>query len=73
MSVIQHNIEREKRLIGLLGYSLVGPDSSDHWLIVDENQNQVGYIQYKKFHNINSNKKYSKLYKIFHNVNSKKR
>lgn len=57
---MQHNLEKEKRLVELLGYSIVGPDGSNRWLIVDENQNQVGYIQYKKLYNRNSKKGYAK-------------
>lgn len=60
--MIQHNLEKEKRLIELLEYHLIGPDSSNRWLIVDENQNQVGYIQYKKLHNGNSKKGYDKVF-----------
>ena len=59
---MQHNLENEKRLVELLGYSIVGPDGSNRWLIVDENQNQVGYIQYKKLHNGNSKKGYVKVF-----------
>lgn len=70
MDAIQHNLEKEKRLIELLGYSLVGPDASNRWLIVDENQNQVGYIQYKKLHNGNSKKEYSKIFGYHTFINS---
>ena len=48
---MEHNIEKEKKLIDLLGYHVVGPDNSNRWLIMDENQNEVGFIQYKKIHN----------------------
>ena len=62
MSKIQDNLEREKRLVELLGYSLIGPDGSNRWLIVDENKNQVGYIQYKKLYNANEKKGYKKTF-----------
>ena len=62
MSKIQHNLEYEKRLIELLGYSLVGPNSSNRFFIVDENQNEVGYIQYKKLYSGNLKKGYSKIF-----------
>ena len=62
MSTIHHNIENEKRLIELLGYSLIGPDGSNRWLIIDENQNKVGYIQYKKLYNGNVKKGYNKIF-----------
>ena len=67
MSTIHHNIENEKRLIELLGYSLIGPNGSNRWLIIDENQNEVGYIQYKKLYNGNVKKGYNKIfgYKTF--------
>lgn len=45
---MEHNIEKEKKFIELLGYHVVGPDHSNRWLIMDENNNEVGYIQYKK-------------------------
>lgn len=62
MSTIHHNIENEKRLIELLGYSLIGPNGSNRWLIIDENQNEVGYIQYKKLINGNAKKGYNKIF-----------
>lgn len=62
MEVKQHNLEKEKKLVELLGYSIVDPDGSNRWLIVDENQNQVGYIQYKKMYNGNSKKGYAKVF-----------
>ncbi len=62
MSLIQHNIEKEERLIELLGYSLVGPSASNTWLILDENQNQVGFIKYKKLYNGNKKKGYTKIF-----------
>ena len=62
MSLIQHNIEKEERLIELLGYSLVGPSASNTWLIIDKNQNQVGFIKYKKLYNGNKKKGYTKIF-----------
>lgn len=59
---MEHNLEKEKRLVELLGYSMVGPDGSNRWLIVDENQNKVGYIQYKKLYNGNRKKGYAKIF-----------
>lgn len=46
--MIQHNIESEKNLINLLGYSITESDNSNQFLIMDENQKQVGYIKYKR-------------------------
>ncbi len=62
MGEIQFNIEREKRFIELLGYDLVGPNGSNRWIIIDENQDQVGYIQLKKTSNGNSKKGYVKTF-----------
>ena len=59
---MQHNLEKEKRLVELLGYNIVGPDGSNRWLIVDEEQNKVGYIQYKKLYNGNYKKGYAKVF-----------
>ena len=70
MNLIQHNLEKEKRLIELLGYNLVGPNGSNRWLILDGNQNQVGYIQYKKLCNGNSKKGYSKIFGYHTFINS---
>lgn len=53
-----NNIEHEKKLVELLGYNLIGPDKSNRWLVVDENNNQVGFIQYKKLFNKNEKKGY---------------
>ena len=71
MSTIHHNIENEKRLIELLGYSLIGPNGSNRWLIIDENQNQVGYIQYKKLYNGNVKKGYNKIFGYETLINSR--
>ena len=59
---MQHNLEKEKRLVELLGYNIVGPDGSNRWLIVDEEQNKVGYIQYKKLYNGNPKKGYTTVF-----------
>lgn len=56
--VITHDIEHEKKLIDLLGYNLFGPDNSNRWFITDENNKQVGFIQYKKLFNKNDKKGY---------------
>lgn len=41
------DIAYEKRLIDLLGYTIIGPNNSNRWIIL-ENNNPVGFIQYKK-------------------------
>lgn len=55
------NIEKEKKLIDLLGYKLKGPDNSNRWIIIKGNQ-EVGYIQFKKLKNGNKAKNISKIY-----------
>ena len=59
---IKHNLEYEKRLIELLGYSIIGQKGVNHWYILDENKNHVGFIQYKKLHNANKKKGYEKTF-----------
>lgn len=56
VSEIKHNIEHEQRLIELLGYNLIGPDRSNRWLITNEENQEVGFIQYKKLYNKNTKK-----------------
>lgn len=53
MNLINHDIEHEKRLIEILGYSLIDSDNSNCWKIIDENNKQVGFIQYEKIFNKN--------------------
>ena len=62
MNTVKHNIEKEEKFIELFGYSLVGPNGSNRWFIFDENNNQVGFIQYKKTYNGNSKKGLAKEY-----------
>ena len=59
---MKHNIEYEKRLIDFLNYKLIGPDNSNRWIILDENDNQVGYIQYKRIHKGNKSKETPSVY-----------
>ncbi len=46
----------------MLGCSLLGPDNSNRWLIMDEHKTIVGFIQYKKLYNENVKKGYPKTY-----------
>ena len=48
MKTIEYDFETEKKLIELFGYNLLEPDNSNRMLIVDKDDNQVGFIQYKK-------------------------
>ena len=50
---MKHFIEKEKKFIELLGYQLIGPNDNNRWIIADQENNLVGYIQYKKIHNGN--------------------
>lgn len=56
------NIEYEKRLIDLLGYSIEGPDNSNRWKIFDSEHKSVGFIQFKKLYNKNIKKGYPATY-----------
>lgn len=65
-----NNIEHEKKLVELLGYNLIGPDKSNRWLITDENNNQVGFIQYKKLFKKNNKKGFPATYGYHIEINS---
>ncbi len=41
------NIDKEKKLIELLGLDIVGPDENNRWTVIDKENRPVGYIQYK--------------------------
>lgn len=71
MEKITHDIESEIKLISILGYNLIGPDNSNRWLIIDGDNNQVGFIQYKKLYNGNAKKGYSKTYGYYIELDSK--
>ena len=70
----QHNIEKEKELIELLGYYLEGPNSSNCWTIWnnDKREEVCGYIQYKKLHNGNKSKGTPKVFGYYMLINSPK-
>lgn len=61
----------EKNFLDLLGYSLIGPDNSNRWNIYDEENNQVGFIQYKKIYKGNKKKDYPATYAYIIEINSK--
>ncbi len=71
MEKVTYDIESEIKLVAMLGYNLIGPNNSNRWLIVDENNNQVGFIQYKKLFNENVKKGYSKTYGYHTEIDSK--
>lgn len=66
-----NNIEHEKKLLELLGYNLIGPDKSNRWLILDENNKQVGFIQYKKLFKKNVKKGTPAIYGYHTEIDSK--
>lgn len=46
----------EEKLVSMLGYHIVGPDGSNRYRILDEQETQVGFIQYKKLFKKNKQK-----------------
>lgn len=73
MTLNQENINEmnsEIKFIKLLNYELVGPDNSNRWLILDENKNNIGYIQKKKTHKKNIKKNLPAVYVYIMNIDS---
>lgn len=68
---MQHNIDYEMKLLNLLGYNLIGPNNSNRWIITDKDNNQVGYIQYKKVYKGNKKKEYKKEFAYISMIDSK--
>lgn len=66
-----HNIDYEMKLLDLLGYNLIGPNNSNRWIITDKDNNQVGYIQYKKVYKGNKKKEYQKEFAYIMFIDSK--
>ncbi len=62
MGELDHTIEKERKLIEMLGYHFIGPDHNYRWIITDKNLNQVGYIQFKKLRNGNKKKGIPKIF-----------
>ena len=56
------DISYEEKLIEFLGYSVVGPDNSNRWIILDKDNTQVGFIQYKKIQGGSYKKKQPREY-----------
>ena len=59
---MQYNIDYEMRLLNLFGYTLSDPNKSNRWIILDNDNNQVGFIQYKKIYKGNKKKGYPATY-----------
>ena len=72
MEKIIHDIKSEAKLVSMLGYNLIGPDKSNRWLVIDENNNQVGFIQYKKLFNKNDKKGYPATFGYCTKIDSSK-
>lgn len=66
------DIEYERKLIELLGFTIVELDNSNKWLILDNNKIQVGHIEYKEMRDKNAKKKTSKLYGYYIIIDSGK-
>lgn len=49
-------IESEVRFLNLFGYQVIGPDDSQHYIVVDQNGMDIGVIQKKKLHHKNTKK-----------------
>ena len=62
------NIESEKKFIEFLGYSVIGPNKSNRWVILDKEENEVGFIQYKKLHK--KSRKNETIFGYVMNINS---
>lgn len=51
----------EEKLINLFGFNLIGPNNSNRWEVYEQEEN-IGYIQYKKLHNKNIKKNLPAIY-----------
>lgn len=65
------NLDYEKKLLNLLGYTLSNPNKSNRWIILDNDNNQVGFIQYKKIYKGNKKKGYPATYAYITEIDSK--
>ena len=69
MEKIEHNIEYEEKIVNLFGCNIIGPDNSNRWTIVDEDNNKVGFIQYKKWYGGKKKKGLPKEFAYFIEIN----
>ena len=44
----KYDIRLAKRVVDLLGYKLVDSDKDNYWIILDDNDNDVGFIEFDK-------------------------
>ena len=59
---MNNNMNHEKKLIEFFGYHLIGPNNSNRWKILNDKNNEIGFIQYKKLYCGNKKKGYPKTY-----------
>lgn len=66
MEKVKHNLDYEKGLLDLFNYSLVSTKDPNMWLIIDENNINVGYIKYDTSSYIISTINFGKLEYNYH-------
>ena len=57
-------IKSEQKLLDLLGYTAIGPDNQNRYLIFDEKGQEVGFIQRKRIHKRKENKVFGYVMEI---------
>lgn len=67
---MDYNIEHERKLIKLLGYNLSDANKSNRFIITDTNNNEIGYIQYKKIFKANKKKNIDAVFGYQTSINS---
>lgn len=65
-------LDCESKFLNLFGYQVNGPDGSNRYQILDTENEEVGYIQYKKIQNKNIKKGASATYGYVMEINSDK-
>ena len=65
---MKHDITYEQRFLDLFGYKTIGPDNSNRWIILDEKDKEIGYIQLKKIYK--GSKKYVPVYAYCTEINN---
>lgn len=69
---MKHDISYEQKFLDLFGYKIIGPDNSNRWVILDENEKEIGSIQFKKIYKGNTNKHYVPIYAYCTEINTSK-
>lgn len=65
-------LDCESKFLNLFGYQVIGPDGSNRYQILDTENEEVGYIQYKKFQSKNIKKGTPATYGYVMEINSEK-